>query len=276
MGSSRDRARQVKQHLWADGPERQAPVGTPVVNPFVGDAVAARYDRVRPNLHEHVARLLAGKLPRPPRALDIGCGTGLSTHALTSFANTVIGIDVSEAMLRQRTTRDGEHYVQAAAERLPFRDGTFELATIASAIHWFEPGAIDEVGRVLTPRAHVCVYDVWFRGEMLDVDAFAGWMTQVCAPRYPCVPKHDYTAETMAVVGFLPVREEDLEFQVAMTLDQLVDYLTTHSERIAAVREGTETEEQQRAFLMDGLDPFFSDRDDRQLGFGIQVELFER
>ena len=266
----------MKQHLWADGPERQAPADAPVVNPFGGEAVAARYERARPSLHQHVGRLLADKLPRVRRALDIGCGTGLSTHALTSFANTVIGIDVSEAMLRQRATHDGEHYVQAAAERLPFRDGTFELATIASSIHWFEPDAIEEVGRALTSRAHVCVYDVWFRGEMLDVDAFARWMTQVCEPRYRRVPKHDYGVETMAAVGFLPVWEEDLEFHVAMPLDQLVDYLMTHSERIAAVRGGIETEAQQRAFLTEGLDQFFSDRDDRQLGFGIEVELFER
>ena len=266
----------MKNHLWADGSERQPLADAPVVNPFVGEAVAARYDRVRPALHQDVARLLADRLPRARRAIDVGCGTGLSTHALTSFADTVIGIDISEAMLRQRRTGDGEHYVQAAAERLPFRDGTFEFATIASSIHWFEPDAIDEVGRVLMRKAGVCVYDVWFRAEMRDVDDFARWMTQVCAPRYRRVPKHDHTAETMAVVGFLPVWEEDLQFHVAMTLDQLVDYLMTHSGRIAAVREGTETEAEQRAFLTEGLGPFFSQRDGRQLGFGVEIELFER
>lgn len=50
----------------------------------------------------------------------------------------------------------------------------------------------------------------------------------------------------------------------------------THSERIAAVREGTETEAQQYAFLTEGLKPFFFEADVRQLGFGIQIEVFER
>jgi hypothetical protein len=61
-----------------------------------------------------------------------------------------------------------------------------------------------------------------------------------------------------------------------MKLDQLVSYLMTHSERIAAVREGTETEAQQDAFLTDGLKPFYAEADVRQLGFGIQIEVFSR
>jgi hypothetical protein len=200
----------------------------------------------------------------------------LSTHALASFSNTVFGIDISEAMLRHRRKGEGEHYVRAAAERLPFRDETFGIATIASAIHWFESDAIEEVGRVLTPKASVCVYDVWFRAEMMGVDAFATWMTQECAPRYRRVPKHDYAAGSMAVAGFLPVWEDDLQMFVPMNLHQLVDYLMTHSERIAAVRTGTETEAEQSALLTDGLGPFFSEGHDRHLSFGIQVELFER
>ena len=228
--------------------------------------------QARPPLHHHVARLLAERLPRPHRANDIGCGTSLSTEPLTSFADTVVGIDVSEAMLRHRTTDAGELYVRATAERLPFRSPAFELATIASAIQWLTPEAIEEVGRVLTPKACAVVYDVWFRAEMVGVDAFASSMTNDCSPRYRRVPKHEYTEETMAVVGLLPVWAEDLHLDVAMNLDQLVSYLMTHSERIAAVRDGLETEAEQRTVLNEGLAAFAKGEDDRQLGFGIQVE----
>ena len=51
----------------------------------------------------------------------------------------------------------------------------------------------------------------------------------------------------------------------------------THSERIAAVRDGLETEAEQRTVLNEGLAAFFAKgEDDRQLGFGIQVEVFQR
>jgi hypothetical protein len=59
------------------------------------------------------------------------------------------------------------------------------------------------------PNAYAAVYDVWFRAEMLGVDAFAAWMTQECSPRYRRVPKHEYTKGSMSVVGFLPAWEED-------------------------------------------------------------------
>jgi len=265
----------VKTHPWADDPERAPLVDTTVINPFIDEAVAARYARARPSLHHHVVRLLAERLPRPRHALDIGCGTGLSTQPLTSFADIVVGFDESEAMLN-RTAGDDEHYVRAVAERLPFRDGALELATIASAIHWLDSDAIEEVGRVLIPQAHVAVYDVWFRAEMFGVHAFADWMSQVCAPRYPRVPRHEYEEGSMSVGRFLPMWEEDLQFNIPMKLDQLVSYLMTHSERIAAVREGTETEAQQSAFLTEGLKPYFAEADVRKLGFGIQIRVFGR
>lgn len=246
------------------------------MNPFIGEAVAARYEQARPALHHHVTRLLADRLPRPRRALDIGCGTGLSTEALASFADAVVGIDVSEAMLLHRSRDDGRHYVRAAAEQLPFRDALFELATVASAIHWLDSDAFQEIGRVLTPTASAAVYDVWFRAEMRGVDGFASWMSGECSRRYRRVPKHEYDETIMAVAGLHLAWEKDLRFDVPMALDQLADYLMTHSERIAAIREGAETEAQQHAFLTDGLAPFFADATVRHLGLGIQVAVFKR
>jgi hypothetical protein len=50
----------------------------------------------------------------------------------------------------------------------------------------------------------------------------------------------------------------------------------THSERIAAIREGRETEGQQEAYLTGALRRFFPDAEPRLLGFGIPIEVFSR
>jgi hypothetical protein len=50
----------------------------------------------------------------------------------------------------------------------------------------------------------------------------------------------------------------------------------THSERIVAVAEGHETEEEQRDLLADRLDPFFVGVEERDVTFGIWVEAFYR
>lgn len=126
----------MESHRWAHRPDPD-PDAT-VVNPFSTPAIAKRYAFARPNLHHHVTPILLRRvLPQRRRALDLGYGTGLSTAALTGFANTVVGADASEDMLAARTD-DVALYVLAAAERLPFADQSFDLVTIASAIHWFD------------------------------------------------------------------------------------------------------------------------------------------
>jgi SAM-dependent methyltransferase len=238
--------------------------------------VAARYADARPSLHGHAVRLLAERIPPPHRAIDVGCGTGLSTEPLTSLADIVVGVDVSKDMLSKARRVGGAKYVCARAERLPFTDSPFDLATIASAIHWFEREAIIELGRVLGATAVLAVYDVWFRAEMRDVEAFAEWMKTECAKRYPPVAKNRFTEASLAEVGFTPAWQEDLRVEHPVTLESLVAYLMTHSERLAAVRDGRETDAAQARFLTEGLSPLFRDEPLREVGFGIAIEVFER
>jgi SAM-dependent methyltransferase len=259
-----------------EGPEHEHVLPSLVVNPFVDQVVAQRYAEARPRLHDHVVALLAKRIPAPDRALDMGCGTGLSTKPLISWARVVVGVDVSEEMLRARAGEDDANYVRARTERLPFPKDAFDLATAASAIRWFGSEAIDEIGRVLKSKAWFVVYDVRFRSEMVGEEAFAQWMENECAPRYPVVPKHEFTSTSIASIGFAPTWEADLRFDVWMTHHALVVYLMTHSERIAAIHEERETKDQQEAYLTEALGRFFPDAEPRPLGFAIPVQVFSR
>jgi hypothetical protein len=46
--------------------------------------------------------------------------------------------------------------------------------------------------------------------------------------------------------------------------------------RVVAVAEGQETEEEQRGFLADGLNPFFVGVEERDVVFSIWLEAFDR
>jgi malonyl-CoA O-methyltransferase len=95
---------------------------------------------------------------KPRRALDIGTGTGRGLAILTDAgARTAVGVDLSIAMLRQRSTVSP--CVCADGCRLPFRDGSFDVVSSSLMVgDVLEVGAwIHEASRVLA-RGGTLVY----------------------------------------------------------------------------------------------------------------------
>ena len=69
---------------------------------FQHGRVAAGYASARPFLHPEVfaqVRTLVGLPSRLSWALDVGCGTGMSTVALLGLSEHVVGVDASVEML---------------------------------------------------------------------------------------------------------------------------------------------------------------------------------
>ena len=65
------------------------------------DTLADRYDRLHDLQPDPIGTWLAGVLPRRGRrALDAGCGSGRRTVMLADRFDEVIGIDLSEPMIR--------------------------------------------------------------------------------------------------------------------------------------------------------------------------------
>jgi len=98
--------------------------------------LAAQYAHDRPPVHPHIIRAIGEHLrlgARVGRALDIGCGAGLSTAALEPLAETVVGIEPVRVMLTHRhAVAPHALFLVGQAERLPFPAGAFDLMTAAS------------------------------------------------------------------------------------------------------------------------------------------------
>jgi malonyl-CoA O-methyltransferase len=95
---------------------------------------------------------------RPRRALDVGTGTGRDLAILSDAgARTVVGVDLSLAMLRQKAS--DRPCVCADGCRLPFAGGTFDLITSSLMVGDVEDlaGWIRETTRVLA-RGGTLVY----------------------------------------------------------------------------------------------------------------------
>ena len=233
------------------------------MNYFAHRQAARRYARSRPFFHPLVIRRIGERLAlRAPlaRALDVGCGTGQSTHALREIAREVIGTDISKEMLRAATPADGVHFLVADAHRLPFAAGSFNLVTVSMAFHWLRRACfLREARRVLRMNGWLVIYNNFFFGRMEEHDAFERWHRDVYLARYPSPPRdaQPLTAAEAAQHRFSFAAPEEYTNTVRLTRAELADYLTTQSNLIAAVEQRRETYTRARAWLMSQLRELF-------------------
>lgn len=108
--------------------------------------------------------LLAPLRPLPgERALDLACGTGLILDRLRRRLGhrAVVGLDSNRAMLLAHNRRSGAApRVQAIAEALPFRSGSFDIVTAGYLPKYVRlEGFAREVHRVLRPGGRLAAYD---------------------------------------------------------------------------------------------------------------------
>jgi ubiquinone/menaquinone biosynthesis C-methylase UbiE len=248
-------------------------------NPFAAADVGTVYDRGRPYHHPRSLDRIAALVGNDPvaSALDVACGTGMSTIALAERAQHVVGIDVSTAMLRVARAAPNISYAFASAERIPFSDGAFDATTCCSGVHWFDQARFyAEMHRVLRPGGWVGLYDHYYVGEMVDVPEFKRWTGEVLT-RFPLPPRNpqvgDPRSETPA--GFTKLGDEFFADDIAMTPDALADYQLTISNFVAAAERGTPRAEM-RAWVLESTAPFFEGANARTVRFLGSINCWRR
>lgn len=194
------------------------------------------------------------------RALDIGCGPGGSTQALEELASWTAGIDPSLPMLRRTEGRGQIYYIAGQGENLPFKDDTFDLLTASSAFHWFDRKPfLSEAARVLRPSGVLAIYDNYFSGSAVETDELRHWVFEAYRSRYPAPARGSLAFGPSTVkVGFRVVFQDEYENQVSFTQDELVGYLLTQSNVIAALEDGRESAEEAARWLGQELGGFFT------------------
>jgi demethylmenaquinone methyltransferase/2-methoxy-6-polyprenyl-1,4-benzoquinol methylase len=100
------------------------------------------------------------------RLLDLATGTGSQAFAFAEQAGEVVGIDLSEAMLRvaRRKNRfSNVSFLRADATELPFADESFDAACVSFALHEMPASIRDrvvrEMARVTKVRGVAVVVD---------------------------------------------------------------------------------------------------------------------
>ncbi|MFL6446990.1 MAG: class I SAM-dependent methyltransferase [Bryobacteraceae bacterium] len=217
---------------------------------FTSEEMAAGYARDRPPVHARVFELLEARRGtlRAERALDVGCGAGLSTRVLQPRASQTIGIDPAPSMLHwaKKLVADAA-FVAGTAEAIPLGSGTAQLVTAAGSLNYAEWKAFfRETARVLTSEGRLLIYDFEPGRSFRDMPDLDRWFEEFSL-RFPW-PDGDGQEVDPEMLGTaseqfgLDLRER-FRIAIAMTREAYVDYMMTETNVATAVRHGVPPQE---------------------------------
>ncbi len=233
------------------------------MNYFAHASAAMRYASSRPYFHPVVIERIKAhlKLEQPIlTALDVACGTGQSSLALKAICENVTGVDVSPEMLEFARQNPGIEFLESGAENLLFENSSFELLTVSNAFHWFDrPRFLNEAYRVLKPNAWLVVYFNAWDSKMLEKPGVLETWGNVHFERYPTPPRDNkpMTESEASSYGFRFDPIETYQNTVVFTLEQCVNYLSTQSNMIAKLEQGTLNLEDALNQIRTELEPIF-------------------
>ena len=137
------------------------------------DRIADRYDETRGGM-DRARNIAAGLDPHLVRGtvLEIGVGTGAIATALTDLGRQVVGVDLSEPMLRVAIGRLGQRVSLGDGHRLPVRTGGCSNVILGWVLHLVgDPSAVlAEARRVLRPGGRVVAVQRPTQVELDDID----------------------------------------------------------------------------------------------------------
>jgi SAM-dependent methyltransferase len=99
------------------------------------------------------------------RVLDVGCGTGRWLRRYSKLELNAIGVDATPGMLRRaREVGTKCPVVAAPAQRLPFKNETFDLVSAVTVVQHVpadaQSGVLREMARVLRPGGHLMLLEL--------------------------------------------------------------------------------------------------------------------
>lgn len=200
-------------------------------NPFSVRSDAYASDR--PDYPAELYAWIAGQCGRRDAAWDCATGNGQAALGLAAYFERVQATDVSAEQIAHARPHVAVTYSVAPAEESGFPDASFDLVSVAQALHWFElPRFWREVSRVCRPGALFCAWGyAWpVVGPALE-DALVAPVRRALEPFWAPNNAILWRGYQVHEIGFpfdnLPTPE--LAIEVRWTLDELLRYLRTWS-----------------------------------------------
>lgn len=190
----------------------------------------------RPVGEQAIARM---KVSAEANVLDVGCGSGWAARLLAQDAGHVVGIDVSDEMIRVAREQSSDlanvEYQVASAENLPFPDAMFTHAFSMESLYYYADigKALGEIARVLQPGGHfVTVVDLYKENP-----ATHQWIETLKVP-VQLLSTAEYRS-LFEAAGFVDIRDERLLDPTPVPDDYVTGSFKTRADFVAYRKNGS-------------------------------------
>lgn len=205
-------------------------------NYFLDPTRASQYDLTRPSFHAKALEYLHKSNPkmRYERVLDVACGTGQSSLALTEWADKIEAIDSSQSMLDNATEHENINYQVASAEALPFPANHFDLIFCASSFHWLKKRVfLAQAKKCLKPGGKIIIYDSYIVRGLSD--KFGEEYNKRFPAAYGDVKLFD---EELKLLGFSKKQIDHFDIITTFTPQTTAEYFFNLSNVAAKIEQG--------------------------------------
>lgn len=215
------------------------------------------------------------------RAWDCATGNGQVASVLSDIFEQIEATDISATQLARAVQKSNIHYQGSPAEQTPFAEHSFDLITVAQALHWFNVNAFhQEVRRVAKPGA---VIAEWGYG-LVQLDQSELSLSRPDSKLDPIVldfyrnrigpywdPQRKYIDNAYATLPFPFANVQHAAFTVRRTwsLERFLNYLRTWS---AVQQYIHENEEDPVNGLSEELAPRWGDAE-REVSFPVFLRV---
>ncbi|MBK9732572.1 MAG: class I SAM-dependent methyltransferase [Chitinophagaceae bacterium] len=190
-----------------------------------------QYALFRPGYPKEIFDFLIPILSHRNRAWDVATGNGQLANMLAGYFEEVMATDISRNQLKHASQRSNIIYKVERAEKSSFKSASFDLITVAQAIHWFQFDKFyDEVKRTLKPDGIIAIIGYPLCHINVEVDAlirlFYNQKLHGCWD-----PERKYLDDLYTTIPFpfteLPTPSFEMEYK--WKLDELTGFLNTWS-----------------------------------------------
>ena len=201
---------------------------------------AKLYAAFRPSYPVFLYEWLLDLVPNKEAAWDCATGNGQVAVELAKLFDHVHATDISQNQLDKATAKPNINYQLMRSETTDFADQSFDLITVAQAMHWFDHAAFNqEVARVLKPNGIIAIWGYSLLRIHPEIDPLLDhYYQEIIGPYW--APERKHVDQHYANIPF-PFKvikpEQDFFIEATWTLDQFEGYLRTWSSLQAYLKD---------------------------------------